>query len=84
MRIIKQEQQEITVTTDILCNKCGKSCKGNIGNFNGLIETVIAGAYDSTHLDDLTRYAFSMCEKCLSELFLEFKIPVEMLVIPTM
>lgn len=26
------------VTEDVLCNKCGKSCKTPIGNFEGLIE----------------------------------------------
>jgi len=62
------------VVDDVICNKCGTSCKGEMGNFNGLIEVVVTGAYDSTHLEDMRSYSFSICEKCLSELFGGFAI----------
>lgn len=58
----------------IYCNKCEGTCKGSIGNFNGLIEIPVYGAYDSTHLGDGCEYRFSLCEKCLDELFKSFKI----------
>ena len=67
-----------TVTDDIICNKCGGSCKCEM-NFNGLLEVEVIGAYDSTHLDDMNKYVFSVCEKCLSELFDSFLIKPEIL-----
>jgi hypothetical protein len=49
-----------------------------MGNFNGLVEVEVSGAYDSTHLEDCTNYTFSLCEKCLVELFETFSIsPLE-------
>jgi hypothetical protein len=64
------------VINDIICNRCGGSCKCEM-NFNGLLETCVVGAYDSTHLVDMRKYVFSLCEKCLSELFDSFLIKPE-------
>ena len=79
MKKIKEveETSKIQYIEDILCNKCGMSCKGEIGNFNGLIEYTIFGSYDSTHLVDMSNYTFSLCEKCLCVLFNSFSIPIE-------
>ena len=69
--------REVQEVIDVLCNKCGETCKDEM-NFNGLIEARIEGAYDSKYLEDTTRYKFSLCEKCLKELFDTFKIsPIE-------
>lgn len=76
MKLTKKIKREVIITDDVICNKCGKSCKGEMGHFNGLIETTIEGAYDSTHLEDCTNYTFSLCEECLSKLFAKFKFPV--------
>lgn len=73
MKTTKKETQEVEVIVDVFCNKCGESCKGAIGNLNGLIEAKVSGAYDSTHIGDGDVYEFSLCEKCLSELFDTFK-----------
>jgi len=73
MKVTKTETKEVEVLVDAICNKCGESCKGSIGNLNGLIEAQVSGAYDSSHLGDGNVYEFSMCEKCLSELFKTFK-----------
>lgn len=79
------EQKEVTevksITTDILCNKCGGSCKlyefkENDFEFGGLIEVKIMGRYFSSHLEDCRDYTFSICEKCLKELFESFKIAI--------
>lgn len=43
-------------------------------DFNGLIEVRVDGCYSSDHLRDCTAYRFSICEKCLVELFSTFKI----------
>lgn len=45
--------------------------------FYGLVETEVHGGYLSTALQDYTKYRFSICEKCLVELFSTFVIPVE-------
>lgn len=75
MKITKIEQQEVEVLVDAICNKCGESCKGSIGNLNGLIEVKISGAYDSSHLGDGEVYQFSLCESCCHQLFATFKHP---------
>ena len=75
MKVTKTETKEVEVIVDAICNKCGASCKGSIGNLNGLIEARIDGAYDSSHLGDGNVYEFSLCEKCCSELFATFKYP---------
>ena len=73
MKITKKEFQEVEVTADIICNKCGESCRGSIGNFNGLIEAIVDGTYDSTDLEDGGEYQFSLCEKCLKPILDSFK-----------
>lgn len=81
-KIIKTE--EVDIIEDIICNKCGESCC--IGSysennedkvFNGLIEYTASGHYLSSYLSDTTTYKFSLCEKCLSDSFKEFKISVQ-------
>lgn len=73
MKTIKKMTKEVEIVDDVICNKCGKSCKGEMGNFNGLIETKVIGAYDSMCLSDQDTYVFSLCEQCLVELFKTFK-----------
>ena len=61
------------------CNGCG----GTLILFNldwqdyssGLIDAKVSGGYHSNYLSDMTDYRFSLCEKCLSEIFAKFKIP---------
>lgn len=79
MRITETKTITKTVTKDVLCNKCGESCKLPTSSlqFYGLIETKVSGGYDSIILDDLHTYTFSLCEACLKELFETFKLPVE-------
>lgn len=73
---------EVEYTEDLICNKCGESLKHIIttdGDFNfcGLEEITVNGCYGSDPLEDLVSYTFSLCEKCLDDLFKSFKIPVE-------
>jgi len=62
----------------ILCNMCGETmCP--IGTMNekyphGLVSAKVIGGYNSTHLLDMNCYQFSLCEKCLRQLFIQFKI----------
>lgn len=72
----------------VICNKCGGSCKvedpdgskqtkrDHLG-FYGLLKGEVIGGYFSPVLKDLVRYRFSLCEKCLAELFATFTVPVE-------
>jgi len=64
-----------------LCNNCGESlipldmekdCKPSP---YGLVEKTVSGGYFSDYLWDCTTYTFSLCEKCLRDLFDQFKIP---------
>lgn len=65
------------VIDDILCNQCGESCQDESGmNFEGLIETNVCGGYSSL-LGDSIRYTFSLCERCLEQLFRGFQIATE-------
>lgn len=81
MKKVKLVKKQIEVIDDILCNKCGKSCKEDCGEdvieYCGLIETTIEGGYFSPVLEDAVKYTFSLCEECLNELFKTFKIEVE-------
>jgi len=78
MKLVKKQNQEVDVVADIICNMCGGSLIGEIGNFNGLVEASILGGFDSTHLADDVTYTFSICEKCLCEhIFSKFIIPEE-------
>lgn len=75
--MIKTHNEKIEVDKeildDIICNKCGESCKDSSGmNYEGLIEASVEGGYASK-LGDTVRYTFSLCENCLSALFDTFK-----------
>jgi len=75
MKIVKTEKIEIEIVDDILCDKCGESCKlRDSSEFGGLIEARVCGGYYSTHLEDGEDFNFSICEKCLFEMFKDFKI----------
>lgn len=75
----KKVTKEITVTKDILCNSCGKTCSAEFHRaaYYGLIEVKVSGGCSSPVLEDLTTYTFSLCENCLGGLFETFKLPVE-------
>lgn len=57
-----------------VCNMCGGKLVGSM-NLLGLPDCKVSGAYDSTHLEDTMSYRFSMCEKCLKDMFDRFAIP---------
>jgi hypothetical protein len=67
------------VITDVVCNNCGESCRSKAinENFEGLIEVEVNGGYGAECLEDMIKYKFSLCEKCLSEMFSKFKIQPE-------
>lgn len=73
-KIIKTE-----VIVDVICNNCGESCRSKAinENFEGLIEIEVNGSYGTEFLDDMTKYKFSLCEKCLSNMFSKFKMQPE-------
>lgn len=73
MKVTRQVERTQTVTelTDILCNRCGRSCKQD-PNFCGLLETKVSGCYGSPVLPDAATFQFSLCEHCLGRLFSEF------------
>ncbi len=75
MIITTEVQQTITVVSDIICNKCGESCKSNFHGYEGLLEAEVFGGYGSEHVGDMNKHKFSMCEKCFMELSATFKIP---------
>lgn len=62
----------------VLCNRCAGPQRP-LGTMNeqyphGLESVSASGGYDSYHLLDMTTYTFSICEKCLRELFNQFVI----------
>src|SRR5690606_34673443 len=60
-------------TVDVICNKCGESCKDECGmNYEGLIEYKIMGGFGSK-LGDGSVYQFYLCEDCLKTMFEGFK-----------
>jgi len=63
---------------EVLCNNCGNTmCP--VGSMNrqiphGLVNARVVGGFDSYHLFDTTSYTFNLCELCLRNLFMNFKI----------
>lgn len=70
---------EKEIVEDIICNKCGNSCRPgeDVPDYYGLVEATFTTGYESTHFDDYWKYTFSLCEGCLFEFFSRFKIPAE-------
>jgi hypothetical protein len=61
---------------EIFCNMCGDclALKDNGYYPHGLYNAKVYGGYFSDHLIDLHEYTFSLCEKCLREMFNKCKI----------
>lgn len=59
-------------TDTVVCNQCTNKMSSRYG-----LDGLITGGYDSTALEDCTRYEFDLCEPCLVSLFNSFLIPVE-------
>jgi len=59
--------------SDIICNQCGNSCKTPMENYEGLIEVVASGGYESKTVPDDVSIKFSLCEDCLGALIKGFK-----------
>lgn len=79
MKKMKTVTQEVEIIEDIVCNRCGGSCRSKLDpientDFYGLIEASFSTGYFSQHLPDGFIYSFSLCEECLAELFKSFKI----------
>jgi len=68
------------IENDILCNKCGQSCKVLIDaehtcfNMEGLRAKIRAG-YGSQFDGSILK--FDLCDDCVAELIKTFKIPVQ-------
>lgn len=61
---------------DEVCNLCGGSlCPPHAQEPYGLVDAVVTGGYESDGLVDLTRYRFSLCERCLRTLFTRCVVP---------
>ena len=67
MKSKKTETVEIDVVTDILCDKCGKSCMGWCGNFCGVTISISGGPDSEVFPDDETVRHFDLCEHCIDE-----------------
>ena len=66
MRIDETVNQPTVITKDIICDRCGKSCKGLHGfNFEGLFASTSGGF--GTWFDEETIF-IDLCTKCLNEL----------------
>jgi hypothetical protein len=62
---------------NVLCNQCGEKCYSDYApDYYGLIDCKVSGGFSSEYLIDGNIYTFSLCEKCLTEMFEKFKIPV--------
>jgi hypothetical protein len=55
------------------CNICKTYLKNIHGSYYGLVDANFSSGYDSTHFIDGFSFTFSLCEKCLYDLFDKFK-----------
>lgn len=58
---------------DVLCNKCGESCRKINGGYD-YVSICYTGGYESMILGDCSRYEFELCEPCLADLIDSLKI----------
>ncbi len=72
MKITRKLSKPIDEDVDIFCNKCGLSCRSPMGEFYGLIEAEVVAGLESTHLKDGDVLKFSLCERCLADMFKVF------------
>lgn len=75
MKKVKTNYDEGEESETHFCNMCGLSCKSPAGINYGLIDVEVTGGYESTHIQDGDVHEFSLCERCLSEMFAKFKYP---------
>lgn len=59
---------------DILCDRCGKSCKNKYGNFNF---TTLSADYSFGSEKDGERHKADICEKCYDLIISKMKIKVQ-------
>jgi hypothetical protein len=80
----KRKEEIRAGTAEVLCNKCGGDMRTKriaddgvefFTGYYGMIDASVSGGFLSEHLDDVTTYRFSLCEKCLAELFGSFAHP---------
>ena len=72
MNHYRDETRAVRVLDDVVCNRCGKSCRVEGGNFECASVRVDWG-YGSGK--DGTREAWDLCEACHDEVVAAFKIP---------
>lgn len=74
-------------TAKVRCNKCGEMLakydksadpphadgKKHFVGYYGLVNTMYKTGFWSEHMPDCQRYIFSLCEKCIAEMFKTFK-----------
>lgn len=72
MKVLQEKTKVVPVTVDVLCDRCGESLKGHIGNINGL-HLIGGGSYDSTHFPDMYSFQADVCEPCAADWFKTFK-----------
>lgn len=75
MKKITKLSKPTDIVEDIFCNLCGMSCKSPMGKYYGLIEAEVFAGYESTHLEDGDVHKFSLCERCLKDMFAKFTYP---------
>lgn len=70
-----EKLQEEEVVDDVLCNKCGKSCRSKIwDNVFDKLTIKTTGGYNSYYPDDMVTVEFDLCEYCLKDFVESFKI----------
>ena len=75
MRIIKEEHATTTVLDDVICNRCGKSCKINKDPNIYFAQCTTRGSCGSPRLVDGYKYTFEVCEDCFIEIAKTFQHP---------
>jgi hypothetical protein len=64
--VIKKVKKEVDVVVDILCDCCGKSCRGKHGDYE-YMELNASWGYGTNK--DLEKWTAKVCETCVDEKF---------------
>jgi hypothetical protein len=76
MRITGKATITTEQTTDVICDRCGESCKSVDGDVSAVPIDVL-GHFGSRRFEDCHRYHLDLCENCAFELARSFKYPPE-------
>ena len=77
MNVIQEISKTVKQIADVICNRCGRSCRDPASGGIFAARAEAFGGYGSRRFADMHRYRFDLCEDCTIEVARTFKHPPE-------